>query len=100
MAIMAINWVITAIMHALAGVSLAVMAKLIKVVQSRVIMAIMAVIALCWVTQGAGVGVPISGVTEGLLTGQVTSSARVSTGADRSEPQRPSRRARGVQVPC
>ena len=53
MAIMAIDKSIRPIRHALAGVSAAIMLIMIKVVQSRVLMALLAVMAVYGVTRGA-----------------------------------------------
>ena len=52
-------------------------------------MTLLAIMAMYRVTQGAGPGVPFSGARCGLLTGQVTCPASLSTGADGSEPRRP-----------
>ena len=57
-----------------------------RVDQSRVLMALVAVIDRYWVTRGAVHGVPISGARQGQVMGQRTCSASLSGGADRSEP--------------
>ena len=49
-------------------------------------MAVLAVIAGCRVTEGAGSRVPISGCSVPYLPGQVTSRHNVATGAAQSEP--------------
>lgn len=78
---------------------MAIMALLINVDQSRVLMAVIAVIALLEVTPGAGSEVPISGVTGACLTGQATSLVHVSTGAGQSEPHGSSLAAAARRTP-
>ena len=56
--------------------------------------------ALYWLTQGADQWVPISGVIGVRVSGQVTSLASLSTGADRSEPHGPCRLPARVVRTC
>ena len=67
------KWVIMAKRHALAGVFIGIMAITANVDQSRVNLALLAVIDPNWVTPGAVSGVPTSGCMVPYLTGQATS---------------------------
>ena len=82
--------------HALAGVFNGLTAIMTSVDQSRVIMALLAVMARTLVTQGACQGVPISGVIGPRVRGQVTSPSSLSSGAAQSEPHEGVPPARGV----
>ena len=72
------------------------MAIIAEVVQSRVIIAVLAVIGPNRVTPGAGQWVPISGCSMVYLVGQVTCPASLSTAAARSEPSGLLRRTTGT----
>ena len=98
MAIMTSIMAITAISHALAGVSYGLMALMIKVDQSRVPNDLLAVMALYRVTPGAWQRVPISGANQARIAGQGTSLVHVSTGAAKSEPHEGS--GRGAPAGC
>ena len=78
-----------------------------RVDQSRVLMRVVAVMAMLRVTRGAGWWVPISGQCGVQVPGQGTCRLSLSTGAARSEPQRPcdrcgsrSVRASGAATGC